>query len=125
VFASPAWARRLEKEPKSRADFILYDGHAALPKETLKAFPGARVAMRCNDMVAMAGIAEAGVGLVSMPLFLGRARKGLVQLPQLAPRSYADIWVVAHRDVWKGIRVRVLREALVQFFRANRERFIA
>jgi len=58
-------------------------------------------------------------------MFLGRASPGLVQVPLLAPQPYADIWVVAHRDVWRAAKPRAFREVLVPWFKTNRPLFVA
>ena len=81
--------------------------------------------MTFDDMVAIRAAALAGLGVARMPLFLGRASDGLVQVPVLSPQSYPDIWVVAHRDVWAAAKVTAFREILVPFMRRRRAQFIA
>ena len=62
-----------------------------MPKGISSEFPNNNVRFRFDDMVAMVGAAQAGLGVVRMPMFLGRASAGLVQVPVLPPQPYADI----------------------------------
>ncbi|WP_299936682.1 LysR family transcriptional regulator [uncultured Pelagimonas sp.] len=123
-FATQEWADRYRSNPQGPMDWIVYAAHKSLPEMVLEAAPGSRICFRFDDMVAMAGAAQAGLGVVRMPVFLGRALPGLVQLPILPPQPYADIWVVGHPDVWPSARVTAFREMLVPFMRAKRAEFV-
>lgn len=125
AFATPEWVARIAKDPSVPVDWILYESYERLSADTLACLPGSRIAMRFDDMVAMHGAAVAGLGLVRMPVFLGRATPGLQQVPGLPVRPYSDIWVVAHPDVWPGAKLVAFREMLTRHFRANRHRFVA
>lgn len=124
-FASPDWAERLKRDPGTLVDWVVYDQLGAVPKAASRQWPNQRVKLRCDDMVALVGAAQAGVGVVRMPMFLGRATPGLVQVPVLPPQPYMDIWVVAHLDVWPSARVQAFREPLVAYFREYRGHFMA
>lgn len=123
-FAAPELARRIQDSPKGQIDWVLHSSADAPPKASLEQYPNARVRIRFDDMVAIIGAAQAGLGVARLPLFLGRHSGGLVQVPVLPPQPYPDIWVVAHRDVWKSARVAAFKSALVTFFKANRHRFV-
>lgn len=124
-FASPGLARRIADDPEAAIDWIVYADHPQVPAAALERHPKSRVRMVFDDMVAMVGAAQAGLGVVRMPMFLGRATPGLVQVPVLPPQPYADIWVVGHPDVWPAAKPRAFRELLVPYFRARRRDFIA
>lgn len=124
-FASPQLAKRIEDNPGDPVDWVLWSGASGVPKASLPQYPDARVRARFDDMVSMIGAAQAGLGVVRMPMFLGRAMPGLVQVPVLPPQPYADIWVVAHADVWPGAKVTAFRKLLVAYFRQHRGRFTA
>ena len=124
-FASPDWAARIAEDPSGAIDWLVYERYPELPDAVVDAYPGSRVVMRFDDMVAMAGAATHGLGVVRMPMFLGRAMQGLVQVPVLEPRPYADIWVVAHPDVWPAAKLVALRGEIVPFFRDRRDVFVA
>lgn len=124
-YASPAWAARIAEDPKGPIDWIVYEEFGVLPKGVIEAFPGARVAYLMDDMVAMVGAAQAGLGVVRLPFFLGRALPDLVQVPCLPPKPYHDIWTVAHPDVWPSAKLTAFRDVLVPYFRERRALFVA
>lgn len=124
-FATPDWAARITKDPDAQIDWIVYDAYPGVPKEVEPKFANQRVRFRFDDMVAMIGAAEAGLGVVRMPMFLGRASPGLTQVPVLPPQEYPDIWVVAHPDVWSSAKVRAFVEPLTAFCKSARDRFVA
>lgn len=124
-FAAPVWATRLAGGADTVVDWIVYERFQDVPKAALARYPKSRVVMTCDDMAAMVGAAVAGLGVVRMPMFLGRVTPGLVQVPALDPAPYADIWVVGHRDVWPSARVAAFRDMLVPHFRAHRADFVA
>lgn len=124
-FAAPVWAERMAADPEGPVDWIVYDQYPDLPSEVAAKWPGARVRYRFDDMVAILGAAQAGLGVARMPMFLGRAAGGLVQVPAMAPKPYADIWAIAHADVWPSARVRAFRDHIVPFIRRRRTLFVA
>lgn len=63
--------------------------------------------------------------MVRMPVFLGRATPGLVQVPVLPPQPHAAIWTVANGDVRPSAKVRAFREIAAPYFRAHRAEFVA
>lgn len=124
-FANADVARKIKDDPGARVDWIVYGQGNGVPKASLEHYPNAHVRMEFDDMVAMAGAAQAGLGVVRMPMFLGRSTAGLVQVPVLAPQPYMDIWVVGHPDVWPSAKVAAFRDILVPHFRSQRACFVA
>lgn len=123
-FATQAWADRFAADPKAPLDWVAYVTHKTLPDQVMQTAPGSRIQYHFDDMVVMAGAAQAGLGIARMPMFLGRALPGLVQVPILPPQPYADIWLVAHPDVWPSARVRAFRDILVPYIKAHRSDFV-
>lgn len=124
-FAHPDLAARLTEDPSQMVNWIVYAAHTALPRNISPIYPNHRIRFRFDDMAAMAGAAQAGLGVVRMPLFLGRSLPDLVQVPILPPRPYMDIWVVGHPDVWPSAKLRAFRDILVGYCKANRALFVA
>lgn len=124
-FANEEWAARIAEHPSAPIEWVVYDYFPDVPKGIDPAYPNHRVRLRFDDMVAMAGAAQAGLGVVRMPMFLGRATPGLVQVPVLPPQPYAEIWVVGHPDVWPSAKVRAFLDPLVAFCKEERARFVA
>ncbi|NNK66520.1 MAG: LysR family transcriptional regulator [Rhodobacteraceae bacterium] len=123
-FATQGWADRIAADPSAPIDWILYDAYPRLPDIVTARYPSSRVRYRFDDMVAILGAAQSGLGLARLPMFLGRVTPGLVQVPVLPPQPYADIWVVGHADVWPSAKVRAFRDCLVPHLRARRDLFV-
>ena len=124
-FARADVAERIAAEPGAPIDWIIYEQAGQVPKAAQEQWPKSRVAYVFDDMVAMIGAAQAGLGVVRVPMFLGRATHGLVQVPVLPPQDYAGIWVIAHEDVWGSAKVTALREMLVPELRRRQAEFLA
>lgn len=124
-YASPELMQRVSDAPHGPVDWLVYEKQPGLSEEVIQTHPGSRIRMRFDDMVAMSSAAQAGLGAVRMPMFLGRSLPGLVQLPTLSPQPYADIWVVAHPDVWPSAKLKAFRSIAVPHFRKLRPLFTA
>lgn len=124
-FASVELAERIKNDPDASIGWIVYGQGGGVPKASLKSYPNAHVRMEFDDMVAMVGAAQAGLGVVRMPMFLGRSTSGLAQVPVLPPQPYMDIWVVGHPDVWPSAKVSTFRDILIPHFRSQRACFVA
>lgn len=124
-FATSEWAARMLQDPNAPVDWLLYERQPNLPDGVDKIYPNSRIHMRFDDMVAMAAAAQSGLGVVRMPVFLGRSLRGLVQVPVLSPQPYADIWIVAHPDVWPSAKLVAFRDITVPFFKQKRPLFTA
>jgi DNA-binding transcriptional LysR family regulator len=118
-FATPALARALEEDPSMRIDWIGFTFWDGPPKASLAAWPNARVKLRFDDMTAVVGAAQAGLGVARMAMFLGRATPGLVQVPLLPPQKYQDIWVLTHRDLKDAAKIRAFKDLLVSWFKSH------
>lgn len=125
AYACAALAERIAEDPETPVDWIVYREAPEVPAAARARHPASRVRMVFDDMVAMVGAAQAGLGVVRMPMFLGRATPGLVQVPVMPPQPYADIWVVGHPDVWPAAKPKAFRDLLVPQFRARRQDFVA
>ncbi|WP_425072936.1 LysR family transcriptional regulator [Sagittula sp. S175] len=124
-FGSETVAERIAVDPEGPVDWILHSGTAEVPKAAMAQAPGSRVRFRFDDMIAIAAAVQAGLGVARMPMFLGRALPGVVQVPILPPTPYADIWVVGHPDVWSSAKSVAFREVIAADVKAQRTRFVA
>ena len=122
-FASPKWAEQIAHEPNKPIDWIIYAAYKSLPKDVTERYPSSRIRYRFDDMIAMAGAAASGLGVVRMPMVLGRRMAGLVQVPLLQPKPYADIWIVSHKAVWHGAKPTAFREAVKRVIKKDRALF--
>jgi DNA-binding transcriptional LysR family regulator len=124
-FANADWAARMAQDPQIPIDWVVYDSYPDVPKGANPAYPNQKVRFRFDDMVAMIGAAQAGLGVVRMPLFLGRTTAGLQQVPVLAPQPYPEIWVVGHPDVWPSAKLRAFRDVLIAHCKTHKALFVA
>lgn len=82
-------------------------------------FPNARVAHVISDSAMHVEAAAQGMGMASLPCFMGDADPRLVRAPGVAPVEDRSIWLLLHPDLRQVARVR----AFVDFMaRAIRER---
>lgn len=125
IYATQAWADRFADDPSAELDWILYSGYRDLGEAVLSSAPGARVRYWVDDMVAIIGAVQAGLGLARLPMFLGRTTTGLVEVPILPPQPYPDVWMVAHPDVWPAMRVAAFREIAKRELKPLRPLFVA
>ncbi|RLJ41252.1 LysR family transcriptional regulator [Litoreibacter meonggei] len=124
-FANADWAARIARDPQTQINWVAYDSFPDVPKGTNPDYPNQKVRFRFDDMVAMVGAAQAGLGIVRMPMFLGRTNAGLQQVPVLAPQPYPEIWVVGHPDVWPSAKLRAFRGVLIAHCKAHKALFVA
>lgn len=114
---------KAEADPQAMLDWVLYTGHDTPPKAALALYPNARITARFDDMTSLIAAAKAGMGVVRMPLYLGRNDPQLQVLPGAVPQDYAPIWVLSHPDLVQSAKVQALKGALKQYFRARQAEF--
>ena len=82
----------------------------------------ASVALRANSFYMLVSAAEAGMGLVCLPRFLGdSAQLTLLATPHIAPPS--ELWLGVHRDIREAPRFRVTTEFLAAGLKQQMARF--
>ncbi|MEP1613768.1 MAG: LysR family transcriptional regulator [Roseobacter sp.] len=123
-FSNPVVADAIEADPTAMIHWIVNDANPTVPEGIDAKFPHNCIRFRSDDMVAMLGAAQAGLGVVRMPMFLGRSVPGLVQVPVLPPQTYTDVWIVGHPDVWPSQKLHVFRKHVVRHCKANRQLFV-
>jgi len=123
-FANQEMANQINSDPSAMVNWIVHDTFPNVPKAVSSKFPNHLARFRFDDMVAMVGAAQAGLGVVRMPMFLGRASAGLVQVPVLPPQPYADIWVVGHPDIWSSVKLRAFRHILTKYCKTHSHQFV-
>ncbi len=81
-----------------------------------KEYPSSQVA-RSNDLVAMAAMAEAGLGLAVLPD--DQARPELKRLFECPQAQFSDLWLLTHADLRKVERIHLLMEYLSESFKSD------
>lgn len=123
-YANRKVARRIKTHPEEVVEWIGMPHWKTPPKASLVSYPHAKISYRFDDMTAVVGAAEAGLGVASMPRFIGDGARGLVQIPVLPPQPFWDIWVVSHPDMRNAPKVRAFKEILVPYFRKRQSDFV-
>jgi len=87
-------------------------------------FPDARIRHRTDDMLAIAAMARAGLGLVVLPCYVGDPDPGLRRVvPEPAHEHNMDLWVLSHPDLRRAARVRAVTEFIGDCVSADRDLF--
>lgn len=72
-----------------------------------------------SDVLQLAAVRE-GMGIASLPCYIGDAAPGLMRLPKTKPEPRDWIWVLAHQDMFGNARVQALIAHLEAAFRAKK-----
>lgn len=70
-----------------------------------------------DNAMLQAKAVECGLGLGTLPCFVGDALPGVVRLPGCEPYSNYDLWMLTHPDLRDTARHRVFREFIADLFR--------
>ena len=124
VFASQEVAAKIEANPDDEVHWVLHESHKGVPPNINKEFINHSVRLWCDDMPSMIAAAQAGLGVVKTPIFLGRA-SGLIQTRLFEPQPYTDVWVVGHRDLWSSKKAIIFRQILRDFCKEKRAQFVS
>jgi len=74
-----------------------------------------------SDVMQLAAV-QAHMGIASLPCFIGDNVAGVQRIPNAEAVAYEWIWVLAHKDMAKNVRVKVLMDFLVKAFAAHKSR---
>ena len=77
-----------------------------------------------RDMLNMlqAKAVECGLGLGTLPCFVGDALPGVVRIPGCEPYSLYELWMLTHPDLRDTARHRVFRDFIADLFTRRREK---
>ncbi len=123
-FATPEIAEQARSNPEAPVDWLLLTHQPQVPEVVQAVHGSINLRARFDDIGTLASAAEAGMGGVRLPLFIGQSSRGLVRLHHLPAISYAPVWVLSHRDLQNSPKVTALKAMLLQWFRENRTQFV-
>jgi DNA-binding transcriptional LysR family regulator len=136
VFASESVAEKLVDRPVCKDDLAHYDsvvcrlseGGFFWPKDDDgNHVPFGRVTFVSNNMMSHTNALIAGYGLGIMPLAYVEPEMGLVRFDmqdEERDAHYEDLWIVAHEDLTKSVRIRAVFDFLVDALRKDRAHFM-
>ena len=116
LYAAP---RYLAAHEPGSFEFIGYDESLDdVPQQRwLKAAAGTRaIVLRTNDVDSQRAAARAGVGIATLPRYLGDTDAALVPLDLKMKSVTRDIWLVVHSDLRRAPPVRAVMTFLVACF---------
>ncbi len=122
-FATRDIARAARENPAAQIDWLLYAPQEAAPAEARELHPNINIRARLDDMGVLIAAAEAGMGVLRMPLFLGAAHPRLERLLHLPTSAYPPVWLLNHRDLQQSPKLLALKNILIPWFQKNRTLF--
>ncbi|HMI92966.1 MAG TPA: LysR substrate-binding domain-containing protein, partial [Polyangiales bacterium] len=110
----------------ARHNLVLYaeNLHSAPPARWLEAYKdSARAVSRMDSLETVCQVIEAGGGIAVLPAFVADP---LPELQRVFPDSVASNtgWLVYHESVRDASRVRVVVDALLEFFQSHEATFL-
>ncbi|SCZ69090.1 transcriptional regulator, LysR family [Epibacterium ulvae] len=118
-FGTPEISQAAAFDHKAQVEWLLFIHQDTVPEIVQTVHPNVRIRARLDDMGSLMAAAQAGMGVLRMPLFLEAACAGLVRLPHLPLTPYAPVWLLNHEDLQQSPKVNALKEMLVAWFRQN------
>jgi DNA-binding transcriptional LysR family regulator len=122
-FASDEYAKTLINASDQPIVWLGLNHQKGPPHKILEQYPNIKIAYQFDDMTALIGAVQNGLGFVQMPMFLGGTTRGLVQLPLLPPQPYKDIWVLTHSDLRAAPKITAFKKILIPYFKEKASEF--
>lgn len=82
--------------------------------------PDSEVVLRADSLVALRQAVLAGLGLATLPCYLGDTSPGLVCVRGPVPEMETALWVLTHEDLRYAARIRAFTEFAAAAFRRRR-----
>ena len=117
VYGSPGYLEEANRPVK----VILFRGDPEQPEWVQQYFPDAEIAMRVDDVGAMAHVVANDMGLARMPCYVGDTEARIRRLDLKLTPSIWGIWILSHVDLRSTARVRVAREFLINIIEEQRD----
>lgn len=121
-YASPKYLKKNDPSNKdSGARWIGWDDEARFPDWVKRSpFPDIPTHSRFNNTALQAEAAKQGMGLTTLPCFVGDTTKSLCRIPGTEPYTNYDIWLLSHPDLRDAARLRTFRQFIVKVFERKR-----
>ena len=83
-------------------------------------FPDVPAHGKLNNAALQAEAAKQGMGLATLPCFVGDTTEGLRRIPNTKPYDNYDVWLLSHPDLRDAARLRTFRQFITQVFERMR-----
>ncbi|MCS5969135.1 LysR family transcriptional regulator [Klebsiella variicola subsp. variicola] len=113
LYASQFW----QEIPQEDWVFIAYDStlaHVTQQQWLESLLNGRRVIFRASDLMAQQQAARKGLGIVTLPCFMGDNDSELVRLPENLPSPVRNIWLVAYPEIKRDRSAVVVMDFLAE-----------
>ena len=132
MFAAKTYLERRPEPIYNKADLVdhdsivcqLSDNGMLWPKDDDgNPLPTGRVTFKSNNMMAHVNALIAGYGIGIMPISYVEPQMNLVRmLPE--DTHFEDLWIVAHEDLTKSVRIRAVFDFLIDALKKDRAHFL-
>lgn len=127
VYASADYLeRRRDSGGPAGHDWVAFDdslAHLAAAQWLRKTYPGAAVALRVNTLVGLLSAAVAGMGLTTLPCFMGDAEPALRRFGKPDDVPGSGLWLLTHEDLRRTARVRAFMDFMADKIAGERKLF--
>ena len=124
VYGAASDRHAWEQRSLADADWIGWEDDTYNTMMIAARFPEARIRHRTSDMLVIAAMARAGLGLVVLPCYMGDTDPGLRRVvPDPADEHLMDLWVLTHPDLRRTARVRAVTEFIADAVISDRDLF--
>lgn len=123
TYASPNYIKQ-NGLPKclDSAHWIGWDSPTSNPEWLRKTeFPSLPLRGRLNNVLAQVAAAKAGLGVASLPCFMGDREPELQRIFPGQSRPCHDIWVLTHRDLVSTLRIQTFMDFMAAAFRQKKD----
>ena len=121
-YASPGYLENHDLKNKNNdARWIGWDDEEHFPVWVKQSpFPDIPARGKLNNAALQAEAAKQGMGLATLPCFVGDSIEGLCRIPDTEPYMNYDIWLLSHPDLRDAARLRTFRNFIVEVFENKR-----
>ena len=125
VYAAPAYLKNGDAgDPTGGRDWIGWQDESYNRMVIAAHFPKAPIRHRADDMLAIAAMARAGLGLVILPCYVADPDPGLARVvPEPVDEGAMALWVLSHPDLRRAARVREVTGFIADCVTADRALF--
>lgn len=109
-------------DKQSDARWIGWNDDGRFPEWVMSSpFPHIPARGKLNYAGMQVEAARAGMGLATLPCFIGDRVEGLMRVPDCEPYFDYDIWLLSHPDLRDAARLRTFRAFVVDLFEKKHE----
>ena len=98
-------------------------GYSASEKWLTRKVPNPNIAIKLNSVLGMCNAAQAGLGVATLPLYVGDACPELQRLNGVADDLRSELWLLTHRELRHVARIRAFITFMGRYLRRKQKTF--